>query len=200
VKLFMVGASPYARKVLVLAAERGLLDKIEPVIANPHQRPVELVAANPLSKVPTLIDDGGSAHIDSLAICFYLDTLGEKPALAPLEGPNRWPVMQRHALGHGIMDCSVTRRMESLRAPEPDRIAWMERQRQTTHRALDRFEAMVDTFIDNVELDTITLACALSYLDFRFPADRWRTDRLRLAEWHARFEQRPSMQLTQFTG
>ena len=198
-KLFMVGASPYARKVLVFATERGLRDRIEPVIANPHERPPELVEANPLSKVPTLIADDGSVHVDSLAICFYLDTLGDAPPLALLEGPDRWPVMQGHAFANGIMDAAVTRRMESLRAAEPDRLAWMERQHKTITRVLDRFEA-TDRLSDEPRLDTITLACALSYLDFRFADDPWRHGRPLLADWHARFEERPSMQQSRFTG
>jgi len=198
VKLFMVGASPYARKVLVLAAERGLREQIETIIANPHERPAVLVDANPLSKVPTLVADDESIHIDSLAICLYLDTLGAHLPLIPLDGPDRWPIMQRHALAQGVMDCAVIRRVESLMAPEPDRLAWMERQYLTTIRVLDRFEATITTLGDHVAVDTLTLACALSYLDFRFPQDRWRTDRPQLAAWHGEFEQRPSMELTQF--
>jgi len=198
VKLFMVRASPYARKVLVLAAERGLRDQIETIIANPHECPVTLVDINPLSKVPTLIADDNSIHIDSLAICLYLDTLGTHSPLIPLDGPDRWPIMQRHALAHGVMDCAVIRRVESLMAPEPDRLAWMERQYRTTVRVLDRFEAIITTLGDHVAVDTLTLACALSYLDFRFPQDQWRTNRPQLATWHGEFEQRPSMQLSQF--
>lgn len=194
----MVGASPYARKVMALAAERGLHDRIEPVIANPHKRPPALLAANPLSKVPTLVADDGSVHIDSLAICLYLDALGDDPPLMPLDGADRWPVMQRHALADGIMDCSVIRRTEGQLARDPDRIAWMEKQFLTTVRALDRFEATVATFADSIALDTLTLACALSYLDFRLPGDEWRANRPRLAAWHAVFEKRPSMQLTPF--
>jgi glutathione S-transferase len=193
----MVGASPYARKVRVAAAERGLSERLEIATANPHERPGELVGANPLSKVPTLIADDGSAHIDSLAICLFLDSVGDRPPLLPA-GPERWPVLYRHGLAHGVMDCSVTRRLESLRAREPDRVAWMERQLQTTGRVLDRFETGSDTLEESGGLDTITLACALSYLDFRFPGDGWRDGRPRLAAWHARFEERPSMQETKF--
>lgn len=198
VELFMVGASPYARKVRVLAAERGILDRIKPVMANPHQRPEALVAANPLSKVPTLIADDGTVHVDSFAICLYLDTLGDAPPLVPTEAPDRWSVIQRHALANGVIDCSVTRRMESQKTPEPDRVAWMDRQLQTANRVLDRFESAMATPADRVALDTLTLACALSYLDFRFPQDDWRSNRPRLAAWHAEFEQRPSMQRTKF--
>lgn len=199
-KLFMVGASPYARKVMVFAAERGLYDRIEPVIANPHQRPAALVDANPLSKVPTLVADDGSVHIDSLAICLYLDTLGDEPPLVPPTGPDRWAVLQQHALAHGIIDCSVIRRMEGQLAAEPDRVAWMQRQFLTAGRVLDRFEDTIAMIASAVALDTITLACALSYLDFRFPADNWRKNRPKLAAWQDEFERRPSMQQTQFPG
>lgn len=197
-KLFMVGPSPYARKVRVLAAERGLHDQIELISANPHSRPPALVELNPLSKVPTLVADDSSVHVDSLAICLYLDTLGDKPPLALLPGRDRWPVLQRHALANGVIDCSVTRRMESQLAPVPDRLAWLNRQAQTTARVLTRFEGTIGEFGEGVALDTITLACALSYLDFRFPEDGWRAHYPRLAAWHAELERRSSMQLTQF--
>lgn len=194
----MVGASPYARKVRAAAAERGIQDRIEPVMANPHQRPDALVAANPLSKVPTLIADDGAVHIDSFAICLYLDTIGDAPPLMPLNGANPWGALQRYMLAKGVMDCSVSRRMDSQRAQEPDRVASMKKQAETTGRALDRFEATIAN-LDAVGLDTLALACALSYLDFRFPQDGWREGRPQLAAWHARFEERPSMQTTRFT-
>ena len=197
-QLFMVGASPYARKVLALAVERGIRELIEIVIENPHKRPAALLAANPLSKVPTLVTKEGGVHIDSLAICSFLDTMGGGPPSIPVEGSHRWSVLRRHALAHGVLDCSVSRRVDSLLAPEYDRLAGMERQRQTTIRVLDHFEIEIDGFADGVELDAITLACALSYLDFRFPEDEWRLGRPRLTTWHAEFERRPSMQQTAF--
>ena len=197
-KLLMVGASPYARKVRVFAAERGLHDSLEIVISNPHVRPPELVAENPLSKVPTLIAEDGTAHIDSLAICLYLDSLGSAPPLVPAGGAERWAVLQRHALGHGVMDCAVFRRVESLLPPEKDRLATMEKHYQTTVRVLDRFEGAMVPEPGKVALDTLTLACALSYIDFRHPGDNWRDNRPRLSAWHAEFARRPSMQSTEF--
>lgn len=197
-QLFMVGASPYARKVLAVAVERGIRQRIEVVVQNPHQRPPELVAANPLSKVPTLITEDDTVHIDSFAICSFLDTIGKAPQLIPLTGPERFPVLQRHALAHGIMDCSVSRRVDSLLPAEKDRTATMEKHRQTTIRVLDRFEHKIRDLGSSVAIDTITLACGLSYLDFRFPDDNWREGRPGLAAWHKNFEQRPSMEQTRF--
>jgi glutathione S-transferase len=47
-----------------------------------------------------------------------------------------------------------------------------------------------------VSVAHISVACALSYLDFRHGARNWRDGRGALAEWHASFESRPSMQAT----
>jgi glutathione S-transferase len=195
VKLYMSEASPFVRKVRLAAAERGLLDEIEPIILNPHDRRADLVAANPLSKVPTLIADDGMVHCDSLAICIYLDTLGQGPKMVPLSD---FAVLQRHALANGAVDACVTRRMESLKASEPDRQTTLDRQKQTVDRVLDRFEQTIGEFGDTIAVDTLTLACALTYLDFRFPDDDWRANRPRLGEWLKTFEKRPAMERTRY--
>lgn len=197
-KLLMVRASPYARKVRVFAAERGLADRLEITHVNPHQRPPELVKVNPLSKVPTLIDDEGVAHIDSFCICLYLDTLGAATPLIPLSGPDFLKIFQRHALADGLMDCTVARRVESIRPPHGDQARALERDRLTGARVMDHFENAVTTLGDRIALDTITLACALSYVDFRCPEDAWRESRPNLARWHERFSARPSMQGSEY--
>ena len=56
-KLFYANTSPYARKVRVFAAEKGLGGRIEVILCNPFDVPPELKAANPLSKVPSLVLD-----------------------------------------------------------------------------------------------------------------------------------------------
>jgi len=195
-RLYMSEASPFARKVRISAIERGLDAGIERVLVNPHDRAPDLVAANPLSKIPTLVADDGSAYCDSLAICIYLDTLGHAPPLVPLGGAYGMAVLQRHVQADGILTAAVTRRGESLRSAVPDRIEWMERQRQTVYRVLDRFEQTIDALGDVLAIDAITLGCALGYLDFRFPEDGWRAGRPRLAGWLAAFETRQSMAAT----
>ena len=199
-KLFMSTASPFVRKVLLVACERGLLDQIEQVPTNPHERAPDLVAANPLSKVPTLVTDDGTAHGDSLAICIYLDTLGEHPRLLPLDGSDGFEVLRRHSWANGAIDALVTCRMESLRAQEADRAAAIARQKATVGRVLDRFEALVPELENSAGLDMLTLACLLTYSDFRFPEDDWRSSRPGLAGWLDRFSSRRSMQLTNLKG
>jgi glutathione S-transferase len=198
VKLYMNDASPFARKVRVAAAERGLDRGIELVRLNPHERGAELVAANPLSKVPTLVAADGTAHVDSLAICIYLDTLGTGLRLVPLDGRDGFAALQRHALADGATDAAVLRRVESQKSAVPDRLEWMERQRHTIGRVLDRFEATVAGFGATMAIDTVALACLLAYLDFRFPADGWRGGRPELARWYEQFAARPSFLATRF--
>lgn len=199
-KLFMSTASPFVRKVLLAASERGLFERIEQVRTNPHERASDLVEANPLSKVPTLITDDGTAHCDSLAICIYLDTLGDAPPLLPLDGSDGFAILRRHSWATGAIEALVTCRMESLRPQEAERTAVVARQKATFGRVLDRFEALLPEIEDSATLDVLTLACALTYSDFRFPEDEWRTLRPGLSGWLDRFSSRRSMQLTELQG
>lgn len=193
-KLYMVGASPYARKVQAVALEHGLFDRIERVIANPHTLPAELIAVNPLSKVPTLVTDNGMVLYDSTVICLYLDSIGAGPSLVPGDGAERWNVLRRHALAHGILDAAVLQRVEGWRAQEPDRLVNIAKQKQVCWRSLDLFETEIERIGQVVALDTLTLACAVGFLDFRFPDDRWRDGRPRLARWYEGIAERPSLQ------
>ena len=73
--------SPYGRKVKITAEMKAVLGdiKIEQADTMPAVNP-ELRAANPLSKIPVLILDGGQQIFDSPVICEYLDSLKPAPA------------------------------------------------------------------------------------------------------------------------
>jgi len=60
-KLYFAPPSPYARKIRVLIAEKGIGAKVELIACAPFDRPADLVALNPLSKVPTLV--GGDFNV-----------------------------------------------------------------------------------------------------------------------------------------
>ena len=53
----------------------------------------DVMAINPLNKIPTLILDDGSALYDSRVICEYLDTLHDGSKLFPAE---RRRALRRH--------------------------------------------------------------------------------------------------------
>ena len=70
-------ASPFARKVRILAAELGLADRIEVIAANPWTDETPR-GVNPPRKAPPLQIDGGPAVFDSRVICAYLDPLARR--------------------------------------------------------------------------------------------------------------------------
>jgi glutathione S-transferase len=194
VKLFHSPTSPFVRKVMACAILRGLEGLIETVPTNPHASPPGLIAANPLSKVPCLVTDEGMALFDSPVICEYLDSLGDAPALFPPPGPARWRALLLQATGDGILDAAVGRRMEQGRPQETARAAAMDRMRNAVTRSLAGLEAHPPG--TGMDIGTITVACALGYLDFRFAAEPWREDHPTLAAWFAHMETAPAIART----
>jgi len=184
-KLFYSATSPYVRKVMICATVRGIDQQIEKIPTNPHESPAALIAANPLSKVPCLVTEDGFALFDSKVICEYLDTVGDALPLFPASGAARWVALQHQAIGDGILDAAVARRMESVKPQEAARDAFMARQKQ----AIDRSLAMLERDMPGklMDIGTIAVACALGYLDFRFAEDGWRTTHKQLAAWFDQF-------------
>lgn len=197
-KLFHSPASPYVRKCMVVAHELGLADRLTllPAAAHPVNRDRQLVASNPLGKVPTLLTDEGAALYDSRVICEYLDHVGGN-RLFPAAGPARWRALAEQALGDGILDAALLVRYEANARPEPLRWAdWTAGQMDKIACGLRTLEAGASGFGDRVDIGTITLACVLGYLDFRFAHLAWRNDHPQAAAWFERFGARPSLQAT----
>ena len=139
-KLYYSAASPYVRKVLACAIAGGVDGQITRVDTNPHVSPPDLLRDNPLSKVPCLVTSDGLALFDSPVICEYLDSIGSAN-LFPPPGPARWRALKLQAIGDGIMDAAVARRMDQGRPQEAARDAFMARQAAAVERALDLLEA-----------------------------------------------------------
>ena len=184
-KLHYSSASPYVRKVMACAIARGLDGRIEKVATNPHTSPADLLADNPLSKVPALVADDGTAIYDSPVICEYLDTLGDAAPLFPPTGtPARLKAQIMHATADGILDAAVGRRLQMPHPQDDGRRAFDARQKAAVDRALDVLEKNPPKALSDI--GEIAVACALGYLDFRFGNEPWRATHPRLAAW---FEQ-----------
>ena len=195
-KLHYSPASPFARKAWVTAIECGFGDKLELAATNPHDSTPELVKANPFSKVPALELDDGEVIVESLLICEYLDDMAGGGVVFPKDRAKRLAMLRRHALGNGLMEVAVLRRVESLRAKEADREKNMARQAAIAERVLDRLEADAARLDDTLDLGNVSIAIALDYLDFRFRDDAWREGRPALAAWHERYSKRESLKAT----
>ncbi len=196
-KVYFSPASPFVRKVLVAAHELGLSDRIERLAcaAHPINRDVDIVAHNPLGQVPTFFTDDGRVLYDSRVICEYLDSLGQGRLLG--SGDVRWQALTEQSLADGLLDAALLARYETAVRPEALRWdAWTRSQLDKVNSALDHLEKSVAQFGDRVDIGTITTACGLGYLDFRFPDLGWRTSRPQLARWFTEFEKRPAMKAT----
>lgn len=184
-KIYYSPTSPYVRKVMAVAIIRGLDGRIKKIPSNPHELPADLVADNPLSKVPCLVTDDGLSLFGSQLICEYLDSIGEALPLFPAHGPARWRALKLQSLGDGILDAAVPCRGEQGKPNEAARDAQIARYKAAIGRAVDALEA--DPPHKHVDIGSITVACALGYLDFRFAADQWRNGHPKLAAWYEAF-------------
>lgn len=197
-KLFHSHSSPFVRKVMVVAHELGLAERLEllPSAVHPVKRDRSVLAQHPLAQVPTLVLDSGESLADSRVICEYLDAeAGGR--LFPAGGDARWRALNEQSTADGVLDAALLIRYELTARPESERsAAWIEGQTAKIESALAWFEEHAEASGDRVDIGTIALACALGYLDLRFSDIAWRDDAPRLAAWFARFEERPSMVAT----
>jgi glutathione S-transferase len=176
--------SPFARKVMACAIARGIADRIETVGSNPHVSPEALLKANPLSKIPCLVLEDGTAVFDSPVICEYLDSVGEANGLFPSSGTPRWVrISVMHALADGVADALVARRMHGAAPADEARSAFLARQKAAVARGLAVLEADPPKGLSDI--GAIAVACALGYLDFRFADEPWRDAHPKLAAWFA---------------
>jgi len=193
-KLWYSPASPFVRKVLVFAHEAGLAEAITLVPGDVWSPQTEITRDNPLGKVPALVTPDG-VFAGSYLCCEYLDTLHAGTRLIPTAARERWPVLQLHAFADGIIEAAVATVIEQLRRPkELVYQGTLDRQSAKITRTLDKIAPM--PLLQAPDIATITLGCALGYLDFRMPQLEWRNGRSALSLWYEVFSARKSMQAT----
>ncbi|TAG79955.1 MAG: glutathione S-transferase [Betaproteobacteria bacterium] len=199
-KLLYSVTSPYARKVRIVAAEKKLELEIvpsDPWIINP-----ELIAANPLGKVPALITDDGWSLFDSRVIVEYLDGLSPVHRLIPDGSRDRILIKRWEALADGLLDAALTARLESMRPDQNESSAkQIARQREKiTVSVIEMSRGLGEgTFCagNALSLADIAVGCALGYLDFRFPDIEWASAHPNLAKLNKKLSARASFKSTE---
>ena len=169
-KLHYSPASQYVRKVMVVAIELGLRERIE-LIADKR----DLDKHNPLLKRPVLIADDGQVIIDLPVICEYLNDLAGG-RLIPPSGKARWEALSQEALCDGIMEAVTAIRADRTYHPEHSSNDWYERQIEKVKNGLDAFNAVAKSWHNPSELTIarITAGVMCGYFDFAFPEFVWR--------------------------
>jgi glutathione S-transferase len=197
-KLYLNKTSPYARLVMVVAHEKGLERKIAPAWTDPWESSPELLAVNPLSRVPALLTDSGVAIVDSTCICDHLDEVGAGRRLVPDRGDERLRVLRKYGLGRGLIDAAfavtIERRFHDPHGDLPLATRWL----ASVERALGAFERDTALLAANGEPDLgdLALAVGLSYTAFRLPEVKWKDTAPALSRWFTRLAARRSMQAT----
>ncbi len=194
-KLYYTPLKGLIHKVQVVAIEKGLYDSIEARPCIPYEQWDELTAANPLSKVPTLVLDNGTPIYGGHVIYEYFDSLKPEPQLFPRDGAARWTELTRLTLGDHLFDLSSQRQFEINRPDDHIRPEYRDRIEAAIKRGLDRVNADCADYA-GLTVGQISIACALKYHDWQhergiLPWD-WRDERPAMLAWYDRFTDRPS--------
>lgn len=197
-KLHWSPKSPYVRKVMVIAHETGLTDRIELVrsvagMLKPNDR---LMQDNPLSKIPTLVLDDGMVLFDSAVICEYLNDLAGA-SFFPRSGPAKWQALRWHAFGDGLLDALILWRNERERPDGMRSQVLIDAFHRKTLASLQQLDGEAEALqAAPLTIGHVALACALGYLDFRFEALGWRGLAPRLSRWNEAVQARASFMAT----
>jgi glutathione S-transferase len=193
-KLFSAPASPFARKVRIVLAEK----RIECDLANVNVQPQEneVNAHNPLGKIPTLVLDDGTAIYDSRVIVEFLDNMTANSRLIPQDHRERIAVRRWEALADGVLDAGLLVRYESLRPKTEQSASWTEKQAARVRRGLAQLEADLGDRPwcqgERYTLADIALGCCVGWIGFRMPAGiDWRADYKDLAKHYDKLMERP---------
>lgn len=191
--------SPYVRKVVIIGLELGLDEKIvrEALTLSPYDPNPEVTALNPLGKIPVLVADDGMALFDSTVACEYLSAMAGDRAWFPAAGPARWHALRCNALANGMLESAQLVRFEQSR-PEPFRYdKWADAQLGKVKRG---FAFLEQNLPGEADMGAVAVACAIGWLDFRFPDLNWRDQAPALSAWFDVFSQRPSFASTKHPG
>ena len=197
-KLHWSPRSPFVRKVMIVLHETGLLDQVElsrNVVAVQMPTPAEVLADNPLGKIPALVTEDGRRLIDSRVICEYLD-LRAGTGLFPAEQRLRVAHLNWQALADGMCDVLLIWRTELSRETGPWQ-AVVDGWRVKVGAAMARLEAEAPEIGEApFGIGHIALAAALGQMDFRWPDCSWRDHFPQLTALEARLAARASIAAT----
>jgi len=204
VKLYWTPASPFTRKVGVVARELGLWKEIEVL---PTTWSLEwgyrtvpftpgLADANPVARIPTLVTDDGDALGDSTVACLYLNDQAKTGKVVPSDA-SKWRMWSLYAVADGMLEAQISMRAEHLRPKNTRSNSFLKKQKDRTERCLDAMEFRANELVGPLDLGQITVGVALSYQDWREWLGDFRSGRPRLSAWYEKFADRPSMRATE---
>lgn len=196
--LFISLRSPFARRVRLALLEHQIL--FEEQVYDVLKPTQDLIAVNPLVRVPALRLNSGHELIDSHLIlqCFYQSV--DSP-LRPQLVSEQLEAFRWSALGTGLCDRIVEYYLETLRPSQNQDHEVLEEMNQIVERTLAIVERylktrnshwLVGSSLTQADLD---MGTALAYLKLRYSSDCLNLFP-KVTDYLARLDERPSFQKT----
>jgi glutathione S-transferase len=208
ISLYYSANSPYARKVRIALAEKGLDFEPQLLTAAPLGQgrvfPESFESLNPNLRVPLLVD-GGLQLWESNAILDYLfktysarKGAGTPPFADSLTRPERhWQDLMILVTIETLLDSAINLFQFIRHGMNPDEVPYLRREQMRTQSELDWLERQATPegfWPGRFSMMDANLICTLGWIDFRKPVE-WR-GRPRLEAILQRFDARPSVQST----
>lgn len=195
--LFVSARSPFARRVRLALIEHGV--RYEEKVLDVFKPNPELVALNPLARVPTIRFKDGAVLAESEKI---LGVFYQSHPQSPLRAPDGKDGVMAHfwsAMALGLCEKTVEYYLETLR-PESARDAELLAEvRDIATRLLERLDAFLadrETIVPGRVLQAdLDLGTALAYFSLRYPA-QWKSRYTHVSDFLRRLDERPSFQAT----
>ena len=195
-RLISATPSPYARKVRIALAEKGIPFELSTEV--PWDDDTSLPAWNPLEKLPVLLPDDDEPVYESRFILEWLERRHPLPPLLPTDDNGILAAKRIEVIADGICDAAVLTFLEHQRATPSQ--PWLARQR----RKIDGGVAALETLCagkafavaNAFGLADIAAGSALGYLAVRFPEKDWRAEHPTLAAYAEPLFGRPSFAST----
>lgn len=192
-RLISASPSPYARKVRIALAEKGI--PFELVTEVPWNQDTTTPLYNPLEKLPILLLPDGSSVYESSYILQYLELKHPQPPLLPADADGLLAARKLEVLCDGVCDAVVLTFFERQRGPCAS-AEWLARQRRKVEGGLRELNRLAGNrtwaVAGRFGLGDIAVGVVLGYLSLRFPEIAWREQYPQLAAVSDRMEQRDS--------
>lgn len=193
-KLISATPSPYARKVRIALAEKGI--PFELVTEVPWDRSTATPKYNPLEKLPVLILEDGSGIYESSYILQWLEAKYPQVPLLPQDVDGKLAARQLEVLSDGVCDAVVLTFFERRRGAQAQSSEWLGRQRRKIEGGVRELARRIGNRTSAVghefSLGDIAVGSMLTYLRVRFADFEWFDLYPNLAAYSERLEQRPS--------
>jgi glutathione S-transferase len=198
-RLLYSAGSPFARIVRIALLETGLdahVNKQEITRARLYAAESEVLAFNPVGRVPTLQLDDGVVLTESKLILDYIDAVNQGAKLLPRDGSDGWRTLAEMGQASGLLEGIVTW-MRILRTKQPED-ATVARENARVNRIADGLESTVGNgaFAGSINAAHIVLGTALGLVEPRLPVWKWREGRSGLSRWYDAIATRSSFRST----